>query len=51
MSSLDNSLELQAASAGIEAAKGLLSKKAKLAKVTLKAGYHILLKDKSQLKV
>ena len=43
--SLDPSLGVQAASAGIEATKGLLSKKAKLIKVTVKAGYRILLKD------
>jgi len=42
---LDPSLGVQAASAGIEATKGLLSKKAKLIKVTVKAGYRILLKD------
>lgn len=44
--SLDPSITQQAASAGIEAAKGLLSKKAKLIKVTVKAGYQILLVDK-----
>lgn len=42
---MDQSLSAQAASAGMEAAKGLLSKKVKLIKVTVKAGYHILLKD------
>lgn len=46
--SMDNSFGAQAASAGIEATKGLLSKKAKLIKVTVKAGYHILLKDTKQ---
>lgn len=45
MMSLDPSLAAQAATAGIEATKGLLSKKAKLVKVTVKAGYKILLKD------
>jgi conjugative transposon TraM protein len=44
--SLDPTIGQQAASAGIEAAKGLLSKKAKLVKVTVKAGYKILLMDK-----
>lgn len=44
--SLDPSIGQQAAGAGIEAAKGLLSKKAKLIKVTVKAGYKILLMDK-----
>lgn len=43
--SLDPSIGQQAAGAGIEAAKGLLSKKAKLIKVTVKAGYQVLLKD------
>lgn len=46
--SMDNSLGVQAATAGIEAAKGLFSKKAKLIKVTVKAGYQILLKDANQ---
>lgn len=43
--SLDPSLSAQAAAAGVEAAKGLFSKKAKLIKVTVKAGYQLLLKD------
>lgn len=43
--SLDPSIGAQAASAGIEAAKGLFSKKAKLIKVTVKAGYQVFLKD------
>lgn len=51
MYSMDNSLEVQAASAGIEAAKGLFSKKAKLIKVNLKAGYQLLLKDRKPSKV
>lgn len=46
--SLDPSIGQQAAGAGIEAAKGLLSKKAKLIKVTVKAGYQVLLKDNNQ---
>jgi hypothetical protein len=37
---------MQAANAGIQAAKSLISKKVKLVKVTVKAGYKILLKDK-----
>jgi conjugative transposon TraM protein len=45
---LDPSLGAQAASAGIEAAKTLLSKKAKLIKVTVKAGYQVLLRDEKQ---
>lgn len=46
LGSLDPSIGAQAASAGIEAAKNLLSKKIKLIKVQVKAGYRILLKDK-----
>lgn len=42
---LDPSLKAQAATAGIQAAKSLLSKKIKLVKVTIKAGYRVLLKD------
>jgi len=37
---------MQAASAGVQAVKTILSKKIKLVKVTVKAGYKILLKDK-----
>lgn len=48
LSSLDPSITHQAASAGIEAAKTLLSKKVKLVKVTVKAGYQILLRDEKQ---
>lgn len=43
--SMDQTLAAQAAGAGVEAAKGLFSKKAKLIKVTVKAGYQVLLKD------
>ncbi|HTM92201.1 MAG TPA: conjugative transposon protein TraM [Flavisolibacter sp.] len=46
MGSIDPSLKAQATSAGINAAKSLLAKKAKLVKVTVKAGYKILLKQK-----
>lgn len=46
--SMDNSIGTQAAAAGIEATKGLLGKKAKLVKITLKGGYQVLLKDKNQ---
>lgn len=46
--SMDNSIGVQAAAAGIQAAKGLFSKKAKLIKVTVKSGYQILLKDGNQ---
>ncbi|SJZ68428.1 Bacteroides conjugative transposon TraM protein [Chitinophaga eiseniae] len=43
--SMDPSLGAQAASAGIETAKTLLSRKVKLIKVTVKAGYQVLLKN------
>jgi conjugative transposon TraM protein len=43
---MNQSLEAQAASAGLQAAKGLFSKKVKQIKVTVKAGYNLLLKDK-----
>jgi conjugative transposon TraM protein len=48
LSSYDPSLGAQAASAGIEAAKTLFSKKVKLIKVTVKAGYQVLLYDEKQ---
>jgi hypothetical protein len=47
MTSVDPSLKAQAATAGINAAKSLLSRKAKLIRVYVKAGYRILLKDKT----
>lgn len=46
--SLDPSIGTQAASAGIEAAKTLFSKKVKLIKVSVKAGYKVLLQDEKQ---
>lgn len=45
LGSFDQSLGAQAASAGIELGKNLLSKKVKQVKVEVKAGYRILLKD------
>ena len=42
---LDPSIATQAASAGIETAKNLLSRKVKLIKVQVKAGYQVLLKQ------
>lgn len=42
---LDASLAAQTATAGVEVAKGLFSKKAKLIKITVKAGYQLFLKD------
>ena len=47
LNSLNPSLELQAASAGIETAKNLIAKKTRLTKVTVKAGYKVLLMDTS----
>ncbi|WP_277014344.1 conjugative transposon protein TraM [Flavobacterium lindanitolerans] len=48
MTSLDPSMEAQAAGAGIEAVKSLVSKKVKLVKVMVKAGYKVLLRDEKQ---
>lgn len=48
VASLDDSWGAQAAGAGIEAAKSLLSKKVKLVKVVVKAGYMVLLRDEKQ---
>jgi conjugative transposon TraM protein len=48
LSGVDPSWQVQAAGAGVEAAKSLFSKKVKLVKVTLKAGYKILLYDEKQ---
>ena len=46
--SLNPSVGAQAATAGIEAAKSFVSKKVKLVKVTVKAGYQVLLRDEKQ---
>jgi conjugative transposon TraM protein len=48
LSNLDPSLGAQAANAGIQAAKTLLSKKIKLIRVNVKAGYKVLLRDNSR---
>jgi len=48
MNSIDPSFKMQATTAGINAAKSLLTKKVKLVKVTVKAGYKILLRQKDQ---
>jgi len=48
MGTIDDSWGAQAAGAGIEAAKSLLSKKVKLVKVVVKAGYQVLLLDDNQ---
>jgi len=46
--SLDPSIGAQAAGAGIEAARGLLSKKIKLVRFTINAGLNVLLMDKTK---
>jgi conjugative transposon TraM protein len=46
--SMDRSVSAQAAAAGLNAAKSLLTKKAKQVKVTVKAGYQVLLRDQEQ---
>lgn len=48
VASLDDSWGAQAAGMGIEAAKSLMSKKVKLIKVVVKAGYRVLLYDEKQ---
>lgn len=48
MTSFDQSVGAQAASAGIELTRNLLSKKVRLIKVTVKAGYQVLLRDEKQ---
>lgn len=45
INSLDQSLGAQLAGSGLQAAQNLFSKKARLAKVFIKAGYAVLLKD------
>ena len=47
LTSLNPSLAVQATTAGINTAKSLLSKKVKLVKVTVKAGYKVLLWNKT----
>lgn len=47
LATLDPSLAAQATAAGISTVKSLLSKKVKLVKVMVKAGYKVLLKDKN----
>lgn len=45
---MDPSVSAQVAGAGIQAAKGLFSRKAKLVRVKVKAGYQLLLRDNNQ---
>lgn len=49
LSSLNPSLEVQAASTGLETVKNLINKKSRLIKVTIKSGYKVLLVDKKAL--
>ena len=48
LSPLNTSIELQAAGAGIETAKNLLSRKSRLVTVTVKAGHKVILVDTNQ---
>lgn len=48
LTSIDPSVAAQVTTAGISAAKNLFSKRSKLIKVTLKAGYKVLLKDNNK---
>ncbi len=48
LNGLDGSWGSQAAGAGVEMIKGMFSKKAKLIRVRVKAGYQILLRDEKQ---
>ena len=48
MTSVDPSLKAQATATGVGALKSLISKKAKLVRVQVKAGYKVLLKNKNQ---
>ncbi len=48
VTTVDQSVGAQAASAGIEAAKTLFSKKVKLIKMTVRAGYKVLLRDNNE---
>ncbi len=45
LGSINPSLPMQAASLGIQTAKTLISKKAKLVKLHIKAGYQVLIRD------
>lgn len=47
-SNLNPSIGAQAANASVEAAKTLFSRKIKVVKVTVKAGYQVLLRDEKQ---
>jgi hypothetical protein len=47
LTSVDPSLKAQAATAGINTVKSLMSRKVKQVKVLVKAGYKVLLRDKN----
>ncbi len=47
LTSADPSLKAQAATAGINTVKSLMSRKVKQVKVLVKAGYKVLLRDKN----
>ena len=49
LSAMNPTLKTQAAAAGVNAAKNLLSRKVKQVKVSLKAGYKLLLRNKQEL--
>lgn len=48
LSTIDPSLKAQAAATGVNAAKNLISRKVKQVKVSLKAGYKVLLKNRQE---
>lgn len=51
LSTFDRSIGAQATAAGIELSRNLLSRKVKLIRVTVKAGYQVLLRDDKQIEV
>ncbi len=50
LTTFDQSIGAQAATAGIELSRNLLSRKVKLIRVTVKAGYQVLLRDDKQVR-
>ncbi len=51
LSNFDQSIGAQATAAGIELSRNLLSRKVKLIRVTVKAGYQVVLRDDKQIEV
>lgn len=49
LTTFDQSIGAQATAAGIELSRNLLSRKVKLVRVTVKAGYQVLLRDEKQI--